>query len=100
MAPLPLGYRNLAERIDGTDGVVFVTLKSWPTHWQVDRLEQDLADVRRNGEVQAAAVGERAKIKEHLEEYRTRAQQALKRANEVTTQTASEKRRLEVTTCS
>lgn len=31
-----------------------------------------------------------------LEEYRTRAQQALKRANEITSQTASENKRLEV----
>lgn len=63
---------------------------------QVDRLEQELVDLRREKEAQDAAAGARAQATGHLEEYRTRAQQALKRANEITTQTTSEKKRLEV----
>lgn len=63
---------------------------------QVDRLEQDFSDVRREQEAQAATTAARVQTTGVLEEYRTRAQQALKRANEVTGQTASENKRLEV----
>lgn len=63
---------------------------------QVDRLEQELAELRRSQEEQTTAAAARAQTTGVLEEYRTRAQQALKRANEITSQTASENKRLEV----
>lgn len=63
---------------------------------QIDRLEKDLSDVRRQQEAQAATTAVRAQTTGVLEEYRTRAQQALKRANEVTGQTTAENKRLEV----
>lgn len=62
---------------------------------QVDRLEQELTELRRSQEAQATAAAARAQTTGVLEEYRTRAQQALKRANEITSQTASENKRLE-----
>ncbi|CAN0402680.1 unnamed protein product, partial [Ectocarpus sp. 12 AP-2014] len=61
----------------------------------VDRLEQEVVELRRSQEVQATAAAARAQTTGVLEEYRTRAQQALKRANEITSQTASENKRLE-----
>lgn len=61
---------------------------------QVDRLEQEMAELRRSQEEQATAAAARARTTGVLEEYRTRTQQALKRANEITTQTASENKRL------
>lgn len=66
---------------------------------QVDRLEQELAELRRSQEEQATAAAARAQTTGVLEEYRTRAQQALKRANEITSQTASENKRLQVSGC-
>lgn len=63
---------------------------------QVDRLEQEVVELRRSQEAQATAAAARAQTTGVLEEYRTRAQQALKRANEITSQTASENKRLEV----
>ena len=62
---------------------------------QVDRLEEEMAELRRSQEEQAIAAASRAQTTGVLEEYRTRAQQALKRANEITSQTASENKRLE-----
>lgn len=64
----------------------------------MDRLEKEVADLRRNQEAQIAEAGTRAQTTVALEEYRTRAQQALKRANEVTSLTAAENKRLEVNT--
>lgn len=61
----------------------------------MDRLEQEVSDLRRSEEVQAAATAARAQTTGALEEYRARAQQALKRANEITSQTACENKRLE-----
>lgn len=52
-------------------------------------------DLRRSKEAQATAAAARAKTTGVLEEYRTRAQQALKRANEITSETAAENKRLE-----
>ena len=66
-----------------------------PSVLQVDRLEQELAELRRSQEEQATAAAARAQTTGVLEEYRTRAQQALKRANEITSQTASQNKRLE-----
>ncbi|CAB1119443.1 unnamed protein product [Ectocarpus sp. CCAP 1310/34] len=60
----------------------------------VDRLEQEVVELRRSQEAQATAAAARAQTTGVLEEYRTRAQQALKRANEITSQTASENKRL------
>ncbi|CAM9753484.1 unnamed protein product, partial [Hapterophycus canaliculatus] len=62
---------------------------------QVDRLEQELSELRHLHEAQATAAAARAQTTGVLEEYRTRAQQALKRANEMTSQTASENKRLQ-----
>lgn len=62
---------------------------------QVDRLEQELAELRRSQEEQATAAATRARTTGVLEEYKARTQQALKRANEITSQTASENKRLE-----
>ena len=62
---------------------------------QVDRLDQELVELRRSHEQQAKSAAARAQTTGVLEEYRTRAQQALKRANEITSQTASENKRLE-----
>lgn len=64
--------------------------------FQVDRLEEELSSVQRSQETQAAKATARAQTAGALEEYRTRAQQALKRANEIATQTADENKRLEV----
>ncbi|CAM9435559.1 unnamed protein product [Ectocarpus sp. 4 AP-2014] len=61
----------------------------------VDRLEQEVVELRRSQEAQATAAAARAQTTGVLEEYRTRAQQALKRANEITSQTASENKHLE-----
>ncbi|CAM9123728.1 unnamed protein product [Ectocarpus fasciculatus] len=61
----------------------------------VDRLEQEVVELRLSQEAQATAAAARAQTTGVLEEYRTRAQQALKRANEITSQTASENKRLE-----
>ncbi len=66
-----------------------------PVLLQVDRLEQELMELRRSQEAEANAAAARAQTTGVLEEYRTRAQQALKRANEITSQTASENKRLE-----
>lgn len=63
---------------------------------QVNRLELSLSDLQRSQEAQAATAATRAQTTGMLEEYRTRAQQALKRANEMTSQTAAENKRLEV----
>lgn len=54
-----------------------------------------MADLRQKQNAQAAEAGARAQTTVVLEEYRTRAQQALKRANEITSQTAAENKRLE-----
>ena len=64
--------------------------------FQVNRLELGISDLQRSQEAQAATAASRAQTTGMLEEYRTRAQQALKRANEITSQTASENKRLEV----
>lgn len=63
---------------------------------QVNRLELGLSDLQRSQEAQAATAATRAQTTGVLEEYRTRAQQALKRANEITSQTTAENKRLEV----
>lgn len=55
-----------------------------------------MGDLRREQEAQAVEAAARMRTSGVLEEYRTRAQQALKRANEMTSQTASENKRLEV----
>lgn len=55
-------------------------------------------DLHRAQAAHVAAAGTRAQTTGQLEEYRTRAQQALKRANEITSQTASENKHLQVTT--
>ena len=62
----------------------------------MNRLELGFSDLQRSQEAQAAMAASRAQTTGVLEEYRTRAQQALKRANEITSQTASENKRLEV----
>lgn len=62
---------------------------------QVDRLEQEVADLRRAEEMHATATAARAQTTGELEKYRSRAQQALKRANEITSQTVAENKRLE-----
>lgn len=62
----------------------------------MDRLEQEVADLRRAEEVHATAAAARAETTGELEKYRSRAQQALKRANEITSQTVAENKRLEV----
>ncbi|CBJ25593.1 Myosin, heavy chain 10, non-muscle [Ectocarpus siliculosus] len=90
----------LEERVDveGAERVTVVTSVSQERDFllrQVDRLEQEVVELRRSQEAQATAAAARAQTTGVLEEYRTRAQQALKRANEITSQTASENKRLE-----
>ncbi|CAN0287984.1 unnamed protein product, partial [Ectocarpus sp. 8 AP-2014] len=72
------------------------SISAQKTFFFVDRLEQEVVELRRSQEAQATAAAARAQTTGVLEEYRTRAQQALKRANEITSQTASENKRLEV----
>eukprot|EP00903_Cladosiphon_okamuranus_P007670 g7438.t1 len=90
----------LEERVE-VEGAERVTVVASLSHErdfllrQVDRLEQELAELRRSQEEQATAAATRAQTTGVLEEYRTRAQQALKRANEITSQTALKNKRLE-----
>eukprot|EP00752_Nemacystus_decipiens_P016541 g14784.t1 len=90
----------LEERVE-VEGAERVTVVASVSHErdfllrQVDRLEHELAELRRSQEEQATAAAARAHTTGVLEEYRTRAQQALKRANEITSHTASENKRLE-----
>ncbi|CAN0051172.1 unnamed protein product, partial [Laminaria digitata] len=93
---------KLEERVE-VEGAERVTVVASITHERdfllrqarVNRLELGLSDLQRSQEAQAATAASRAQTTGVLEEYRTRAQQALKRANEITSQTASENKRLE-----
>ncbi|CAM9418029.1 unnamed protein product [Scytosiphon promiscuus] len=92
----------LRERVE-VEGAERVTVVASVSHERdfllrqarVDRLEKELSELRSFQEAQATAAAARAQTTGVLEEYRTRAQQALKRANEITSQTASEKKRLQ-----
>ncbi|CAM9884936.1 unnamed protein product, partial [Discosporangium mesarthrocarpum] len=91
----------LAERVE-VEGAERVTVVAAITHErdfllrQVNRLERELLEQKEAEVVQTAAQGTREEAERQLGEYRTRAQQALIKANKLASYTAAENKRLEV----